>query len=182
MSWLRSLGARGNYGSPGVGTVGHLAFELLKGRTGVLATHVPFQGSPQIVTAILAGHIQAAFLPPGLALQQVKAGKMIAIGVSADRRSPLAPELPTLREDGILGADAELWAALAGPATLPAPVQDGLGAAIVEIVRTVEIEQRMLTAGWQPAATPASGLRMLMSHDLKTFGGIIMMHNIQVTT
>jgi tripartite-type tricarboxylate transporter receptor subunit TctC len=179
LTWLRNQGAKGSYGSPGNGTPGHLGMELIKSRGGIEAMHVPYQGNPQIITALLGGQLQAALLPPGLALQQVKSGKLKAIGVTSERRSALAPDLPTLREAGLMGADVELWTAMAAPASLPAAVRDRMAAAVIEAVKAEETRQRLIAVGWQPTPSTAEGLKVRMRADTKTFGGIIMMRNIR---
>lgn len=179
LTWLRNQGAKANYGSPGTGTPGHLGMELIKSRSGIDAAHIPYPGNPQLINAMLGGQLQAALLPPGLALQQVKAGKMKVIGVTSERRSVLAPDLPTLRESGVLGADVELWTAMAGPASLPQAVRDKLSAAVIEAVKADETRQRLITVGWQPSPSTGEGLRIKMRGDVKTFGGIIMMRNIR---
>jgi tripartite-type tricarboxylate transporter receptor subunit TctC len=179
LTWLRNQGSKASYGSPGNGTPGHLGMELIKSRSGVDAMHVPYQGNPQIITALLGGQLQAALLPPGLAMQQVKAGRMKAIGVTSERRSMLASELPTLREVGVLGADVELWTALAGPASLPPAVREKLATALIDAVKGDETRQRLINVGWQPTPSTAEGLRTRMKSDTKTFGGIIMMRNIR---
>ncbi|MDI1342383.1 tripartite tricarboxylate transporter substrate binding protein [Polaromonas sp.] len=180
LTWLRNQGDKASYGSPGTGTPGHLGMELIKSRSGGLGVmHVPYPGNPQLITAMLGGHLQAALLPPGLAMQQVRAGKMKAIGVTSDQRSMLAPELPTLREAGIMGADMELFTALAGPASLPAAVRDKLGAAVIEVLKTGETRQRLITLGWQPAPSTAEGLRTRMRSDTRSLGGIIMLRGIR---
>lgn len=179
LAWLRNLGDKANYGSPGNGTPGHLGMELVKGRSGIQAVHVPYQGNPQIITAMMGGQLHAALLPPGLAMQQVKAGKLKAIGVTSERRSMLATELPTLREAGVLGADVELWTALAGPSSLPPAVREKLAAAVIQVVKGDETRQRLITVGWQPTPSTAEGLQVRMRGDTKTFGGIIMMRGIR---
>lgn len=179
LTWLRNQGSKASYGSPGTGTPGHLGMELIKSRAGFDAMHIPYQGNPQIINAMLGGQLQAALLPPGLALQQVKAGKLKAIGVTSERRSVLASDLPTLREAGVLGADVELWTALAAPASLPQAIRDRMAAAVIEVVKADETRQRLIGAGWQPSPSTAEGLKVRMKSDVKTFGGIIMMRNIR---
>jgi tripartite-type tricarboxylate transporter receptor subunit TctC len=180
LTWLRNQGNKVNYGSPGTGTPGHLGMELIKSRSGGLdVAHIPYQGNPQIVSALLGGQLQAALLPPGQAMQQVKAGKLKAVGVTSERRSMLASELPTLREAGIMGADVELFTAMASPATLPPLIRDKLASAVIEVVKSDEVRQRLITAGWQPAPSTAEGLKMRMRADTKSMGGIIMMRNIR---
>jgi len=180
LTWLRNQGDKANYGSPGAGTPGHLGMELIKSRSGGLSVmHVPYPGNPQIITAMLGGQLQAALLPPGLAMQQVKAGKMKVIGVTSEQRSMLAPDLLTLREVGIMGADMELFTALAGPASLPAAVRDKLGAAVIDALKSGDTRQRLITVGWQPAPSTAEGLRTRMRADTRNLGGIIMLRGIR---
>ena len=179
LTWLRNLGEKASYGSPGNGTPGHLGMELIKSRSGINALHVPYQGNPQIITAMLGNQLHAALLPPGLAMQQVKSGKLRAIGVTSERRSALAPELLTLREVGVLGADVELWTALAGPASLPPAVREKMAAALIDVVKAEDTRQRLIAVGWQPTPSTAEGLAVRMRGDTKTFGGIIMMRGIR---
>jgi tripartite-type tricarboxylate transporter receptor subunit TctC len=180
LTWLRNQGDKANYGSPGAGTPGHLGMELIKSRSGGLGVmHVPYPGNPQIITAMLGGQLQAALLPPGLAMQQVKAGKMKVIGVTSEQRSMLVPELPTMREVGIMGADMELFTALAGPASLPAPIRDKMGAAVIEVLKASDTRARLITVGWQPAPSTAEGLRTRMRADTRNLGGIIMLRGIR---
>jgi tripartite-type tricarboxylate transporter receptor subunit TctC len=173
LGWLRDLGERANYGSPGNGTPGHLGMELVKSRSGITAVHVPYAGNPQIINAMLGGQLQAALLPPGLAMQQIAAGRMKAIGITSRQRSTLAPDQPTLPEVGISGADVELWTALAGPASLPPAVRDKLAAAVIDLLKTDEVRQRLFTAGWQATPSNAAGLANRMRDDTRTFSAII---------
>lgn len=180
LSWLRNLGDKANYGSPGVGTPGHLGMELIKSRSGGLtAIHVPYPGNPQVISAILGGQVHTALLPPGLAMQQVHAGKMKAIGISTEKRSSLAPELPTLREANILGADIELLTALAGPTSISPAVRDKLGAAVIEAVKSDETRQKLISSGWKPSPSTAEGLANRIRRETQTWGGIIMMRGIR---
>ena len=180
LDWLRKLGDRANYGSPGNGTPGHLGMELLKSRSGIAATHVPYPGNPQIINAMLGGQLQAALLPPGLAMQQVAAGRIKAVGITSPRRSTLAPDQVPLEELGISGSEVELWTALAGPASLPAAVRDKLGAVVIGLLKTDEVRQRLFTVGWQATPSNAAGLQTRMREDTKTFSGIISARNIKV--
>ena len=179
LDWLRKMGERANYGSPGNGTPGHLGMELLKSRSGIAATHVPYPGNPQILTAMLGGQLQAALLPPGLAMHQVATGRIKAVGITAAQRSTLAPDQMTLGELGIAGSEVELWTALAGPASLPSYVREKLGAAVIGLLKTDEVRQRLFTAGWQATASNAAGLSIRMREDTRTFSSIIQSRNIK---
>jgi tripartite-type tricarboxylate transporter receptor subunit TctC len=116
----RQAGDRWSYGTPGVGTVGHLGMELLKARTGIDPVHVPYPGYPQVATAMLGGQLQMALLPPALALAQERAGRLRLIGVTSAGRSTLAPGVPSLAEAGVQGVQLEMWNAFAAPAATAA--------------------------------------------------------------
>lgn len=177
--WARNLSSAGKYGTPGVGTVGHLGMELLKSRTNITAQHVPFTGNPQVINAMLAGQIQLALLPPGLAKPHVKSGKLKAVGVTSSDRSPLFAELPTLREANVRGADLEIWTALAAPATLPQTAVAKLNAALAEVVRSPDVKARLLAAGWQAQGGTPRALGYRMRSDTAQLGGVILMRGIR---
>ena len=174
--WLaaaRQAGDRWNYGTPGVGTVGHLGTELLKRHTGLGAIHVPYPGYPQVVTAMLSGDLQLALLPPALALSHVRNGKLCAIGVTASVRSSLAPDVPSLAELGIKGLNLEIWNAVVAPARMPQAVASRLSGLLSEIARTPEMRQKLLQQGWSVAGTTAEGLEKRIQVDTATWGALI---------
>lgn len=179
IAWAKALGDKGNYGTPGNGTVAHLGMELLKNKTGLAAAHVPFPGNPQVVNALLAEQIQLSLLPPGLAMPQVKAGKLKAIAVTSPTRSALVPDVPTLRDAGVTGTDLEVWTALVGPASLPKPVIARVAAAVAEVLKQPETQARLLTAGWQSVGSGPEGLAQRMKADTAQLSGIIASRNIK---
>lgn len=179
LAWAKGLGTAGNYGTPGPGTVGHLGMELLKSKTGIAAAHVPFNGNPAVVTALIGGQIQLSLLPPGLAMPQVRAGKLKAIATTAPVRSSLVPELPTLREVGVTGTDLEVWTALVGPASLPPAAVARLSGAVVELLREPEVRSKLLNAGWQAAGTAPEGLANRMRADTTQLAEIIRTRGIK---
>jgi tripartite-type tricarboxylate transporter receptor subunit TctC len=179
LAWAKSLGDKGNYGTPGNGTVGHLGMELLKSKTGIGAVHVPFPGNPQVVTALIAGQVQLSLLPPGIAMPQVKAGKLKAVAVTSPSRSALVPDVPTLREAGVNGTDLEVWTALVGPASLPKPVVARVAAAVAEVIKQPETQARLLTAGWQAVGSAPEGLAQRMKADTALLSDIIASRNIK---
>lgn len=179
LAWAKGLGSAGNYGTPGPGTVGHLGMELLKSKTGIAAAHVPFNGNPAVVTALIGGQIQLSLLPPGLAMPQVRAGKLKAIATTAPVRSSLVPELPTLREVGVTGTDLEVWTALVGPASLPPAAVARLSGAVVELLREPEVRSKLLNAGWQAAGTAPEGLANRMRADTTQLAEIIRTRGIK---
>ena len=169
----RNAGNTWNYGTPGVGTVGHLGMELLKSRAGVAPVHVPYSGYPQVATAMVSGDLQLALLPPALAMAQIRAGKLRAIGMTASVRSTLVPDIPSLSEAGVRDFNLEIWNAVAAPNSMPPAVVARLSALVSEIVRTPEIRQKLFQQGWNAVGTSAQGLANRIQADTVVLGGII---------
>jgi tripartite-type tricarboxylate transporter receptor subunit TctC len=168
----RRAGLDWNYGSVGIGSVGHLGMELLKRRAGFAAVHVPYSGNPAVLTALLSGQIQAALVPPGLALPQVGAGKLQAIGVTGGR-STLAPDVAPLASLGVVADELAVWVALVGPAGLSAAAQQRLAGALPALLRGAEARQRLFAAGWQVQAGSPEALRLRVRDEARILGGII---------
>lgn len=175
----KKAGTTWSYGTPGQGTVAHLGMELLKSKAGLSPVHVPYPGNPQVVNALLSDQIHLALLPPGLALPQVRAGKLRAIGITSAGRSALVPDLPALAELGIAGVDLEVWNALAAPASLPKPVVARLAAAVSDIVRSPEMRQRLFAQGWQVVGSSPEGLRNRIQQDTQALGAVIAQQGIK---
>ena len=175
----RAAGNRWSYGSPGVGTVGHIGMELLKARSGIAPVHVPYPGYPQVFNAIVGGDLQLSMLPPALALQQIKGGKLRGIGVTSSGRSTLAPELPSLVEAGVKGYNLEIWNAVAAPASMTKAHVDKLATVLSAIVRTPEMRQRLFQQGWQAVGSSPEALANRIQSDAQVLGGIIRAQRIK---
>ena len=176
----RSNGSKWSYGSPGVGTVAHIGMELLKSSSGIDPVHVPYPGNPQVVTAMMGGQIQLALLPPGLALPQVRAGKLKAIGITSSGRSALVPDVASLDEQGVTkGFRLEVWNGVAAPASMPAAHVARLSALVSDIVRSPEVRQKLVQQGWDVAGTQADGLAARIRSDASQLGGVITSRGIK---
>ncbi|RZJ15970.1 MAG: tripartite tricarboxylate transporter substrate binding protein [Haliea sp.] len=175
----RNGGTKWSYGSPGVGTVGHIGMELLKTKTNMDPVHVPYPGNPQVINAMIGGQIQLALLPPGLAAAQIRAGKLKAVGVTSISRSPLVPEYASLDEGGIRAFQLEIWTAAAAPASMPKPIVAKLSTLISEIARTPEVRAKLFQQGWQVAGTSSEGLANRIKADTAILGGVIVMRGIK---
>lgn len=176
----RAGGDKWNYGSVGNGSVGHLGMELLKSKAGGLqAVHVPYQGNPQVVTALLGGQLQMALVPPGIALPQIKAGKLKAIGLTSGR-SALATEIAPLAEADIRNFSLEVWTALIGPANLSKAAQAKLNSEVSKIIRDADTRQKLFNQGWQAVGTSPEGLASRVKSETAILGGIIAMRGIKI--
>ncbi len=175
----RKAGNRWSYGSVGIGSVGHLGMELLETRAGFAALHVPYNGNPAVLAALISGQVQAALIPPGLALPQARAGKIKAIGVTG-ARSPLAPDVPLLSELGVRVDELEVWVALVGPAGLSAVARERLAREVPPLVREPALVKRLFDAGWQAQGSNAEALRQRVTHEAAVMGAIIRDRGIRI--
>jgi tripartite-type tricarboxylate transporter receptor subunit TctC len=174
-------GAEGwKYGSPGVGTVGHVGMELLATKTNIKPVHAPYPGNPQAIAALAANKVQLALMPPGIAIPQVKAGKLKAIGMTSLARSPLGPEFPTLNEQGVRDFQLEVWVAAAAPRSMPQPIADKLSAQIAEITRAPEVKAQLLKGGWNAVGSTSQELAHRVRDDTAMLGGVLLMRGIKV--
>ena len=136
-----------NYGSPGAGGIGHLAHVLFAKRTGIRVTHVPYKGTGPAVTALLIGEIQ--WMMPNLigAMPQVQAGKVKALAVASAARSPLAPEIATMKEAGVRDVEMGTWYGVVAPAGTPDAVVRLLNREIGALLETKAFRDQLATRG-----------------------------------
>jgi tripartite-type tricarboxylate transporter receptor subunit TctC len=164
----------------GIGSVGHLGMEVVKGAIGnTQAVHVPYNGNPAVLTAMLGGHIQMALVPPGLALAQVKAGKLHAIGVTGPR-SALAPDVPPLADAGVKMVPLEVWTALVAPAGLSKAAAERLARDVPAAVRDADTRQRLFTGGWDAQGSSADVLAARVRDEARILGDIITARGIKL--
>ena len=176
----RQAGNQWNYGSVGNGSVAHLGMELIKSRApGLLPVHIPFPGNPQVVTALLGGQIQMGLMPPGVAMPQVRAGKLRAIGL-AGGRSSLVPEIAPLLDAGVQNVNLEVWNALIGPARLSKAAQARLAIEIPRIIRDADTRQKLFSQGWNAVGTSPEGLKTRINEETSILGNIIKSRNIRI--
>ena len=176
----RKAGDSWNYGSVGTGSVAHLGMELLKSRVpGFNPVHVPYQGNPQVVTAMMGGQVQMALIPPGVAMPQIRGGKLQAIGITSGR-SPLVPELAPLADAGVKDFNLEVWVALLGPANLSKAAQERISKEVAVIMKSPEVRQKLFEQGWQAVGTSPEGMRLRVDEEAKIMSRIIQTRGIKL--
>ena len=142
-----------NYGSAGSGNSTHLAAELFKLMAGVNLVHVPYKGTPQLMTELLAGQIQMSFASLISSLPHIKQGRLRALGVTSLQRAPSLPELPTISEAGLKGYEITVWQGMVAPAGTPQPVIAQLNRQIASILQAPETRERLAAQGLESAAS-----------------------------
>jgi tripartite-type tricarboxylate transporter receptor subunit TctC len=162
-----------HYGSAGNGSATHLNMELFKLLTGVDLVHVPYKGSTQARTDLLAGQVQLTVdgLLPNLPL--VRAGKLKALGVTNGRRAPAAPEIPTLAEAGATGYRSDTWYALLAPAGIEKSTLEKIRTAATHALRSPSLREKFIQQGAEPASGGAEALDELMRADYARWSNLV---------
>jgi len=160
------------YGSPGVGTVNHLAFEYLATEAGIKLLHVPYKGNGPAISDLLGGHIPMMFLPIPVALGNVKAGTLRALAITSVKRSSLLPEVPTVAES-VPGFEVALRYGLAAPTGTPPAVIARLNKELNAALAAEDVKTRLATEG----AEALSGTPEIYAADIaaeeKKYGGLV---------
>jgi tripartite-type tricarboxylate transporter receptor subunit TctC len=136
-----------NYSSSGAGTTVHLSGVLFGVMTGTQMLHVPFKGAAESLTALISGQTDLQFASISSAIPLIKGGRVRALGVTAPRRSPSMPELPTIAEQGLPGYEAVAWFGVVGPANLPANVVATLNKATLSVLEQKDVRDRLFYSG-----------------------------------
>jgi tripartite-type tricarboxylate transporter receptor subunit TctC len=162
-----------NYGSPGAGTPHHLAMELLKNRARASLTHIAYRGTAPALTDLLGGQIDVMFLPIHVALQHVKAGKLVALAISSDKPNPLLPEVPPLGTLNIGNLNVDMWYGVLAPAGTPGPEIDRLNAELREILALPAVASAFETQGMTPEHSTSEVFRQVLAADAKRWSDLI---------
>ena len=169
---LKANPGRRSFGSPGNGSSPHLATEMMKSQTGTYAVHVPYRGAAPALTDLLGGQVDFLF-DPGIAIPQIKAGRLRLLAVGSPKRSPLFPEVPTLDERGLKGFDADTVFGLYAPAGTPAAAVSRVNAEVNRILGSVPMQERIAAIGGVPAPMTPGEFGAKAAEDSRRFGAII---------
>ncbi|MES2509256.1 MAG: tripartite tricarboxylate transporter substrate binding protein [Pseudomonadota bacterium] len=147
ISYAKANPGKLSYGTAGVGSPHHLTTEYFASRAGVSLLHVPFKGQGQIVPEIVAGRVDMAFLAISSVMQFIPSGKVRAIAIAGAQRSAIAPDLPTLAEAGLPGANVDWWLGVLAPTGTPPDIVQKLSAEIMALSKQPEFKARLTTQG-----------------------------------
>lgn len=180
IDYVRKNPGKVNYASSGSGSSTHLSAELFKSMTKTDITHVPYKGSAPAVQALLAGETDMLFDNLPNVMQHVKAGSIVALGVTGKERSLLVPEVPTLHEAGVPGYDVLVWFGLQAPAGTPEPVVAKLNTQIAKILRSPEVTKEFAAQGVEVAASSPERFSELVKSEIGKWGKLVSDAKIRV--
>jgi tripartite-type tricarboxylate transporter receptor subunit TctC len=162
-----------SFGSPGVGTAGHLIGELFKTTTGTQLTHVPYRGQSQVINDLLGGHLSMSFEVAATAIPVVQSGKMRALAVTCPRRLAQLPDVPTFAEAGIQGFVLEGLALIAAHGKTPPDIVQKLNQAMVKIMGLPKVSGKIAGMGLQARSSSPHEARAMLSGDVKRWGAVV---------
>lgn len=180
VSAARAAPGRMTYGTWGVGSVAHVAFAMLEQQAGIELHHVPYQGGAPTYAAVLGGHVDMVLAQLSWAAATAAEGKVQVLGVTSRRRSPLAPELPTLAEVGLSGYAAEQWLALFAPKGVPRTLVDLVNGHVNAWLATPEARAQLASGGIEAGGGSPAQLAQRQRDDIVMWGKVIKERKIQL--
>jgi tripartite-type tricarboxylate transporter receptor subunit TctC len=174
----KAVGGKIDYASPGIGTPQHLAMELFKQKAGVSLNHVPYRGSAGAVQDVVAGHVKAMFMPVHTALPFARNNQIKVLAIGGAKRSPQAPDVPTLAEAGFPGVEVDLWYGLLAPSGTPAATVAKLNAEVNEILSEPALLETLRAQGLIAVGGTPVDFARLIAADLTKWGAVVKAANI----
>ena len=168
-----------NIGSPGTGSSPHLVAELFQQRSGTKFVHVPYKGDAPALSDLIAGQIQALFVSGSVALPNLKAGKLRALGVSTVGRSSVLPDAPAIGEL-VQGFSAGIWIGMFAPAGTAREIVQTVNQSLGKILRNPEFQDRLRSDGTEPAYSTAEDFGRLIDREVKMWSEVVTLGNISI--
>jgi tripartite-type tricarboxylate transporter receptor subunit TctC len=173
IAYAKAAPAPLQYGSPGVGTVNHLAGEYLAAETGMKLQHVPYKGNGPALGDLLGGHIPMMFVPIPVALGNIKAGTLRGLAIGSAKRTSLLPDLPTLAENGVPGFEVALRYGLVAPTGTPPAVIARLNKELNAALSTEDVKNRLATEGAESLPGTPEAYAADIEKEEKKWGGLV---------
>jgi tripartite-type tricarboxylate transporter receptor subunit TctC len=169
-----------SYGSYGNATTSHLYGELLKKNAGIDMTHVPYRGAAPLTNDLLGGQINAAFVEVATAAPQLSGGKIRALAITGEKRSPLLPEVPTLQELGYAGFETQGWIGAFVPAATPKQVVEKLDSELSKIIKSPEVSEQIKRMSLIPVGDGSEAFAAVLHQDFERWGNVARESGVRV--
>jgi len=171
VAWAKENPGKLNYASPGIGSVHHLATELLKRSAGIDIVHVPYKGG--LYPALLSGDVQALFESMPGPIPHLQAGKIRALAVTGASRLNALPDVPTFAEQGLADIDANFWWGIVGPRGMPRAVVERLNAEIAIAIRDPQIKATLVGWGIEPNPGTPEAFDLYINQQYAKWKGVV---------
>jgi tripartite-type tricarboxylate transporter receptor subunit TctC len=162
-----------NFGSGGVGTTTHLAPELLQSLAGIKMVHVPYKGSGQALVGMISGEVDMLIMAVPAAASQIQAGKVRALAVLSNQRSPLIPQVPTSKEAGVEHFEVPIWYGILAPAATPREIITRLNAELSKALTAPDMKERLASAGIEPMTSTPEQFASFIKSETVRFAKVI---------
>ncbi len=169
-----------NYGSTGVGSASHLAFELFKSRAGIDLQHIPFRGSAPMSQELLAGRLDASIATLPTVMGQIAAQELRPLAIASGRRAERLPDVPMLAEAGVSGVEADAWFTLFAPAKTPPAVIDRLYKAVAAALATARAKEALAKQGMTVAVQAPADVAAALPAEVAKWAAVIKAANVAV--
>lgn len=181
IAYSRTLPQKMNYASAGIGSVAHLTFEVVKAATGMEAVHVPYKGGGPAMNDVIAGHVAINMAAIQVAKGLVETGKIKGLAVTSSERSPVLPNVPTLKEAGVKTADVDLrfWFGIFAPIGVPDVVKAKLDKAVAATLSHRNVRERLANLDIEPAYAPGNVLKTKLENEIANWSKFIDAHGIK---
>jgi tripartite-type tricarboxylate transporter receptor subunit TctC len=181
IAYSRTVPDKMNYASAGIGSVAHLTFEVVKAGAGMQAVHVAYKGGGPAMNDLIAGHVSMNMAAIQVAKGLVETGKIKGLAVTSAERSPVLPNVPTLKEAGVKTADVDLrfWFGIFGPKGIPDAVKAKLDKAVAATLANPQVRERLAKLDIEPAYAPGSELKVKLENEIANWTKFIDEHGIK---
>jgi tripartite-type tricarboxylate transporter receptor subunit TctC len=166
VAYAKANPGRLNYGSSGIGSIGHISAELLRAASGVDLVHIPYKSAALAYPDMISGDVTMVFDALPSAIQYIRTGKVRPIAMMSEQRSPLLPDVPTFAEGGFPGVTLRLWVGLHGPAGLPPAVVQRLNVATAKALDAPDLRERYASVGADPMPMSAQAFGAMVREDV----------------
>jgi len=162
-----------NYGSSGTGTTTHLSAELFQYMTGIKWTHIPYKGGGPGLVALISGEVSLYFGNVPTVIRQARAGKVRAVATTGSKRTPAAPDIPTVAESGVPGYEVTTAYGMAAPAKTPRAIVDRLHADVVRVLNSPDVSNRLRALGADPIGNTPEQYTAFVKNEISKWGKVI---------
>lgn len=173
ISQLKANPGKVSFATSGNGSSDHLSAEVFWQQTGTEGLHIPYKGGAPAINDLLGGQVDFSFQNVNAVLQHIRAGKLHAIAVTGDKRSPVLPDVPTLAEAGVAGAEVYSWQGMAAPKGLPAAVKQKLADAAIAAINDPAVKKRMLDLGLEVVASTPDAFTAYQAREFARWKTVI---------